>query len=107
MNNIAKTPQAPYYAVIFTSFLTDESEGYGEMGTEMYELAQKQKGFLGFESVRNGMGISISYWETLEDIKNWKANEAHLVAQSTGKAQWYQSFKTRICKVEREYGFEK
>lgn len=107
MNGIAKTPQPPYYAVIFSSYLTEEVEGYAEMGDEMYDLAQKQKGFLGFESVRNEMGITVSYWETLHDIKNWKTNEAHLVAQKKGKSQWYQSFKTRICKVEREYGFEK
>ena len=85
MNGIAKTPQPPYYAVIFTSFLTNEVEGYGQMGDEMYELAQKQKGFLGFESVRNGMGITVSYWETLDDIKIGKQTKPIWWLRKKGK----------------------
>ncbi len=95
----------PYYAVIFTNRQTDTVEGYGEMANAMEQLAKKQPGYLGFESARDDLGIAISYWETLEDIKNWKANMAHLEAQNQGKKQWYAWYKVRICKVEREYEF--
>lgn len=104
---IAKTPKPPYYAVIFTSLLTDNNDGYEEMAGRMLELAKEQSGFLGIESAREGVGITVSYWQDLESIKLWKANTGYLVAQSYGKSKWYQSFCTRICKVEREYGFEK
>jgi heme-degrading monooxygenase HmoA len=104
---LANTPEPPYYAVIFSNYRTDVDEGYEEMGEKMFELATQQPGYLGMESVRNGLGITISYWENLEAIKNWKANAEHLVAQRLGREKWYQSFKTRICKVEREYGFER
>jgi heme-degrading monooxygenase HmoA len=104
-NMIAKTPRPPYYAVIFTSLRTDGDNGYGAMAEEMNELAAQQPGCLGFESAREGLGITVSYWQTLEDIKNWKANTRHLVAQKTGREKWYEEYKVRICKVERDYGF--
>ena len=104
---IANTPQPPYYAVIFTSLKTTADEGYSDMADRMAELAKQQPGYLGHESARDGLGITVSYWESLEAIKNWKNVTAHLEAQSKGIKQWYSSYKTRICLVERDYGFEK
>lgn len=102
---IAKTPPPPYYAVIFSSFRTEnDPEGYAEMAERMVALAAEQPGFLGIESVRDGLGITISYWESLEAIRNWKAHAEHQVAQRLGREEWYTSFKTRVCKVERDYG---
>ncbi|MEZ4787591.1 MAG: antibiotic biosynthesis monooxygenase [Flavobacterium haoranii] len=94
-----------YYAVIFTSTRTKVEEGYAEMTMRMVELAKQQPGFIGVESARNEMGITVSYWESLEAIKTWKANTEHLFAQEKGKSTWYKNFKVRIAKVEREYGF--
>jgi heme-degrading monooxygenase HmoA len=99
---IAKTPEPPYYAVIFTSLRTEVDKGYDVMSEKMEELAKQQKGFLGMESARNQLGITVSYWQDLDSIKEWKQNNQHLVAQKLGKEQWYKSFKTRICKVERD-----
>lgn len=96
----------PYYAVIFTSVQTESVEGYSEMATLMENLAKQQPGFLGIESARNEIGITVSYWQDLESIKNWKANLEHLEAQKMGRKQWYSYYKVRICKVEREYVFE-
>ncbi|WP_035318983.1 antibiotic biosynthesis monooxygenase family protein [Brevibacillus laterosporus] len=107
MSGIAKTPQPPYYAVIFTSERTDGDKGYTEMAEEMEKLASVQPGFLGVESARDGLGITISYWESLEAIQKWKQNERHLIAQRRGMSDWYLRYKTRVCKVERDYGFEK
>ncbi len=100
---IAKTPEPPYYAVIFTNERTDGDKGYGEMAEQMVDLAEKQDGYLGMESVRDGLGITISYWKNLDSIKKWKANSKHQVAQEKGRSIWYKSFKTRIAKVERDY----
>ncbi|MEZ5055784.1 MAG: antibiotic biosynthesis monooxygenase [Saprospiraceae bacterium] len=100
---IAQTPEPPYYAVIFSNVLTEQTEGYEEMAKQMVELAKQQVGFLGFESVRNGLGITISYWESEAAIAQWKRHERHMVAQSKGMQQWYESYVTRVCKVERAY----
>ena len=97
----------PYYAVIFTNELSEDTEGYQEMAGRMEELAKQQPGYLGFESARDGLGISISYWENLEAIQKWKDNLEHLEAQTTGRQRWYQWYKTRICRIEREYEFNR
>ena len=104
---IAKTPSTPYFAVIFTSTQTDTIEGYGKTAQRMVELAEQQPGFLGVESARESIGITVSYWESLEAIKNWKYITEHVMARDYGREFWYQSFKVRIAKVERDYGFEK
>ena len=97
--------KAPYYAVIFTSTQTKNIDGYLEMAIKMEELAKTQKGFLGIDSAKETVGITVSYWESLETIKNWKQNSEHLLAQQKGKSQWYNWYNVRICKVEREYEF--
>ena len=104
---IANTPPPPYYAVIFTSVKTIDDAGYNDMSALMVELAQQQPGYLGHESARDGVGITVSYWQSLADIKTWKQETDHLLAQKLGKQQWYECYKTRICLVERDYGFEK
>jgi heme-degrading monooxygenase HmoA len=104
MTLIANTPKPPYYAVIFTSLRTAGDDGYGAMADRMAELAGQQPGFLGVESARDGVGITVSYWSDLESIKNWKMNAEHLEAQKLGHEKWYSSFKTRISRVERDYG---
>lgn len=106
--NLFKTPKTPYYAVIFTSERTEVDRGYDEMADEMLELVSKQKGFLGAESVRgeDGLGITVSYWDSLDSIQNWKENVRHQIAQEKGKTEWYKRFTTRICKVERETIFD-
>jgi heme-degrading monooxygenase HmoA len=107
MSGIAKTLQPPYYAVIFTSQRTDGDRGYGKMAEKMDELASQQKGFLGVESARdNELGITVSYWDSLDAIKNWKENSAHKVAQEKGKEEWYSNYSVRISKVERAYCLE-
>ncbi len=104
MSLIANTPKPPYYAVIFSNETTDNTEGYTKMAKRMVELASQQDGFLGYESVREELGITVSYWTDLESIKKWKANSEHQIAQKLGHERWYSSFKTRIAKVERDYG---
>ena len=99
--------QTPYYAVIFTSTLTDLDDNYAEMAIKMETLAKQQPGFLGVESARNEIGITVSYWESLEAIANWKQNLDHLDAQFLGRQKWYENYVVRIAKVEKEYGFEK
>ncbi|MDP3359829.1 MAG: antibiotic biosynthesis monooxygenase [Lutibacter sp.] len=107
MTMIAKTPKPPYYAVVFTSMRTEDDLEYAEMADKMIDLAGKQEGFLGVESARNELGITVSYWESLEAIKKWKLHAEHTEAREKGRSIWYKSFKVRICKVEHEYGFEK
>lgn len=101
---IANTPEPPYYAVIFTSIRTDEDNGYLAMAQKMVDLASRQPGFLGMETARDDVGITVSYWSSLEAILAWKDNSEHKKAQELGHELWYSKFRVRISKVERDYG---
>ena len=103
----AETGATPYYAVIFTSIRTEGDDGYGKMSELMEEAARKQPGFLGVESAREGIGITVSYWRDLESIAAWKADATHKIAQQLGREKWYEQYVTRVCKVERDYTFKK
>lgn len=96
-----------YYAVIFTSVISDDTEGYEEMAIQMIEAARNQEGFMGIDSARENVGITISYWESLEAIKNWKNNSLHMIAQKMGKEKWYNYYKVRISTILCDYEFNK
>ena len=106
MATSAETPKPPYYAVIFTSLRTEGDNGYADMAMRMLALAARQPGFLGVESARDrdGLGITVSYWADLDSIRAWKQHPEHQKAQKLGLEQWYADCKTRISKVERDYG---
>ncbi|MFJ5765597.1 antibiotic biosynthesis monooxygenase family protein [Lysinibacillus sp. NPDC093210] len=98
-----------YYAVIFTSQRTNgDNAGYAKMADTIEALAKQQPGFLRVESTRNheGQGITVSYWESLEAIRNWKDNAKHSVAQQLGKEKWYSHYHVEICQVMRAYSFQ-
>ena len=104
-DGFAKTPEPPYCAVIFTSKRTDGDHGYEAMARAMFELALKQPGCLGAESVRgaDGLGITVAYFTDEEAVGNWKQNARHLTAQKFGKERWYTHYELRVAKVERAY----
>ncbi|MGD2063039.1 MAG: antibiotic biosynthesis monooxygenase [Nitrospirota bacterium] len=104
MTTPAVTPDPPYYAVIFTSLRTPGDHGYAEAAREMLALASAQPGFIGFETARQEIGISVSYWRSLDSIRAWKENATHRAVQARA-TDWYASFRVRICRVDREYGF--
>ncbi len=105
--SLANTPEPPYYSVIFSSVKNVESKEYDEMSNKMVELVKLQPGFLGFESAKDEIGITVSYWESLEAIQEWYKNIEHKEAQNMGKEHWYQSYNVRVAKVERAYSFNR
>ncbi len=108
-SGIAASVGAGAYAVVFTSERTEGDDGYAQTSEEMVALAAAQPGFLGVESARgeDGLGITVSYWRDEGAIRAWRAHADHLVAQRAGRQRWYRAFRVRVCRVEREYGFER
>ena len=104
---IAMTPEPPYWAVIFTSLQTGDLAGYDEASARMMELAATMPGFLGAETAREGVGITISYWSDLDSIAAWKNQAEHLATQGEGRRRWYSRYVTRIARVERDYAFDR
>jgi heme-degrading monooxygenase HmoA len=101
-------PEPPYYAVIFTSQRTAVDAGYGDTAERIVALAAGQPGFLGVESARgaDGLGITVSYWRSLDDVAAWRRHAEHTVARETGRALWYSHYELRIAEVQRAYGWD-
>ena len=105
-SQLLRTPEPPYYAVIFTSLRTEGDHGYDAMSARMVELGSRYDGFLGIESARGvtGLGITVSYWRDEASILAWKRDTEHQQAQHAGKKTWYADYQVRVAKVERAYG---
>ena len=102
----ANTPQPPYYAAIFSSTHTGKHEGYAEDTETILELAKQQPGFLGIEAAGDDdLSIAVSYWDSDESIQAFKQLAEHLVIQERGRESYYRSYKVRVARVERDYGF--
>jgi heme-degrading monooxygenase HmoA len=102
----AHTPEPPYVAVIFTSVRTEGDHGYAATAAAMDALAARQPGFLGIESARDAVGVTVSYWKDHEAARAWKQVAAHLVAQRRGREVWYTDYRVRVATVERDYSME-
>ncbi|MCG8710464.1 antibiotic biosynthesis monooxygenase [Brenneria sp. 4F2] len=107
--NFAHLPEPPYFAVVFSSQRTPGDGGYNQMASRMAELAMVQPGYLGVESARDqqGFGITVSYWDSLDAITQWKRHAEHRIAQEFGISEWYQHYELRIAEVKRAYGKRK
>jgi len=108
LNCLSNLPEPPYYVVVFASKLATENTGYAQAAQRMMELAVKQEGFLGVDSVREGnAGITVSYWKDESSILNWKKQQEHMLAQKAGRSQWYDEYSLHVAKVERSYNFKR
>lgn len=96
-------------AVVFISQRTSVDDNYGEINDQLEKLAEGLPGFIKVNSVReaSGYGISISYWKSMEDARNWKQIPEHKVAQQAGKDKWYEWYEVQICEMVKSYRFEK
>jgi len=104
----ARTPEPPYFAVIFTSQRARGDDGnYRAVAERMVELGSRYDGFLGIESGRgaDGTGITVSYWRDEAALLAWKRDTEHQKAQRGGRDAWYERFDVRIARVERAYRF--
>jgi len=98
-----------YYIIIFTTIRTEGDNGYEAMNEKTFKLVEEQHGYLGAESYENEAGkhVTIVKFKTQEDIKNWRENVVHKEAQKLGREKWYKHYNVKVCKLEREYEFNK
>ena len=109
MDQQAELLQPPYYLVSFYSLRQDGDDGYEDMAKRMEELASQQNGYLGMESVRDsqGLGITLSYWQDINSIQQWKQQLEHQQAQLLGREKWYQWYRVEVARVEYSYQFSR
>jgi heme-degrading monooxygenase HmoA len=93
------------YAVIFISQRREGESGYAEAAERMLALVQQQSGFVGVRSVRgaDSLGITVSYWDSLESIAAWRAQAEHAATRERGRAHWYAHYELQVVKLKRAY----
>lgn len=94
------------YAVIFRAKAGVQDEEYGNTVAKMRDLAFEKYGCLDFVAVTEGADeIAISYWQNEDDIRRWKSDSDHSLAQEYGRTKWYESYIVQVVEVKREYSF--
>ena len=92
------------YAVIFRAEINKIDDAYSKMASQMRSLAENKYGCTEFTSVVEGnKEIAISYWQSQEQIVQWKNDINHLVAQELGRSKWYKDYQVQVVEVIREY----
>jgi len=92
------------YAVIFKAETKNIDQAYFDTAKNMRELALSKYGCVEFISTTEGNNeIAISYWNSREDIKEWKKDKEHAKAQALGKNKWYKTYNVQIVEILHEY----
>jgi len=99
--------QKDCFAVIFTSKLRADAQGYEDAADRMVQLAQNRPGFLGIESARgpDGVGITVSYWDSLDAIAAWREDAEHKLVQARGREAFYERYSVHVSRVLRSARF--
>lgn len=92
------------YAVIFRAVIRDLDQEYLDLAEQLRSLAIEKYGCREFFALTEGnQEVAISYWDTEEQVRNWKQDALHLQAQQLGRKKWYESYRVQIAEVQREY----
>ena len=92
------------YAVIFRAEMSTLDKEYINMAKTLRDIAISEYNCIEFSSAsENGVEIAISYWKNESDIKRWKENSSHIVAQKYGKERWYKGYSVEIVEIKKSY----
>ncbi len=92
------------FVVIFRAKVRSLDSEYSKVAARMRELAINEFGCVEFHSVTEGLEeIALSYWPSEENIRAWKSHPEHVLAQTRGKEQWYESYTVQVATIGREY----
>lgn len=97
-------------AVIFIARRTPEDEeGYAQAAAAMDRLASAQPGYRGMDSTRgpDGLGITVSYWESDAHAKAWRDHGEHASIRDDGRGRWYSHYSLHVAEVTRSYDWQK
>ena len=90
------------YVAIFYSRRNLDAQAYSFWAQKMSERVQNQPGFMHSHSFRDseGLGVTLSYWESREAIAAWGRDAEHLEAQAFGRSEGYASYRLEIAQVQ-------
>ena len=88
------------YVVIFKAKVAELDDEYYQMTERLKDLAFKKYGCQDFVSVtEDDQEIALSYWQTEQQIRDWKNDPEHRHAQAKGRQKWYKSVNIEICEL--------
>ncbi|MAB74795.1 MAG: antibiotic biosynthesis monooxygenase [Flavobacteriales bacterium] len=83
---------------------TEQLLEYRHMDDDTLAVAMGMDGYLGHEYASNEAGtVFMSYWRDDESVAEWSRHPLHREAKAKGHAEWYASYRTAICTVERHF----
>ncbi len=97
-------------AVIFVAQRTGaDADGYARAAAAMDALSALQPGYIGMDSVRSddGLGITVSYWESDAAAKAWRDHPDHAGIRDAGRDRWYSDYSLHVGNITRSYDWEK
>jgi heme-degrading monooxygenase HmoA len=95
-------------AVIFISIRPETSEKYTFFDDATLQSASEIEGFLGWDSVRNGInGIFISYWKDENAVEIWKNHTLHRRAKELGKSEFYSFYRSLVTTISTVSEYQK
>jgi len=96
------------YVVIFRAEIARLDAEYEEMAARMRDLAISQYGCREFViSTEGNQELALSYWDNEDQIKVWRNNAEHLLAQSKGQNKWYSTYTVEVAEVVRSYSMDR
>lgn len=97
------------YLVVFRNRKRADMDAalYSEDATRMEDLARAQSGFISFKSYASDDGevVALSEWESESEARVWAENTEHLVVQSRGRDDYYESYTLFTCDDPRVHHF--
>jgi heme-degrading monooxygenase HmoA len=94
----------PKYAVVFRAQIRVLDAEYSAMAARLRALAMEKYGCVEFFALTEGdQEVAISYWESETQIRQWKQDAEHLVAQENGRNRWYRSYRVEVVEMVRSY----
>ena len=92
------------YAVIFRATVREKGPDYETTADHLRQLAMTRYCCRDFVSMQEGASeLTISWWDSLEDIKQWREDPEHRAAQDRGRDRWYSDYRVEVVEVVRQY----
>ncbi len=92
------------WAVIFYARMGKIDDDYRALAPRLRQLAESDYGCLGMQSAcENGLEISISYWASEADIRQWRDCPLHRQARRLARERgWYTQVHSQRVQLESE-----
>lgn len=87
-----------------------KSRAYFDIAASLAQELQEIDGFLSVERFESksepGKFLSLSFWRDEAAVKDWRNQQAHRLAQATGRETIFAGYRLRVAEVIRDYGLD-